>query len=496
MSSICSYSYCHVSYASWRLKAFRLQALEAAAGPFAPFSSRSFTTSSSFQFPKPNPNQKKRRGNPKRERIQELDMLDRLHTEISGFVEELKNKPRTVESSEATAHNEQESAPGQPTQLKDIPPLHERPSQSLPKSPIVTRLAQRGTKSKSRATKLDIDRLKYNPWAQILASPVRMCVATGARIPEKLMGDWGLVQHPETCAFWLTPVDLVQEELKQASAKRIPAPPAERDEGAEGDSDSVPHQTRPNVPSFYMTNTVELIDAVAKLKGDRIPRLVPNNWKVPRGTLSRNARYVFRKDLPVFVLDHTREVVLRWLKKVKALQLAGEISGGLTVLDVGTETIGKDSLQESLRKLGDLEHAAWGAVFISRSTRVQGKNTGTQGKEQARGGDDISPSASLAADPRNKSTLANSSIFPESDSESASVSDSLPKYITLPSTGSMVPVFDLTMLLTEEQLEALCQHAEVFRNPAVFYRPGSRAPVSMISWLWRLKLYMLRQDNL
>ncbi|KGQ01978.1 hypothetical protein PAAG_11151 [Paracoccidioides lutzii Pb01] len=489
MSSICPY--CHVSYVSWRLKTFRRQALEAAAGPFAPFSSRSFTTSSSFQFPKPNPNQKKRRGNPKRERIQELDMLDRLHTQISGFVEELKNKPQTVESSEATAHNEQESAPGQPTRLKDIPPLRARPSQSLPKSPIVTRLAQRGTKSKSRATKLDIDRLKYNPWAQILASPVRMCVATGARIPEKLMGDWGLVQHPETCAFWLTPVDLFRTEFKQASAKRIPAPPAERDEGAEGDS--VPHH---NVPSFHMTNTVELIDAVVKLKGERLPRLVPSNWKVPRGTLSRNAKYVFRKDLPVFVLDRTREVVLRWLKKTKALQLAGEISGDLTVLDVGTEAIGKDSLQESLRKLGGLEHAAWGAVFISRSTREQGKNTGTQGEEQARGGDDISPSTSLAADPRNKSTLANSSIIPESDSESASVSDSLPKYITLPSTGSMVPVFDLTMLLTEEQLDALCQHAEVFRNPAVFYRPGSRAPVSMISWLWRLKLYMLRKDKL
>ncbi|KAG5290046.1 hypothetical protein I7I48_09550 [Histoplasma ohiense] len=88
-------------------------------------------------------------------------------------------------------------------------------------------------------------------------------------------------------------------------------------------------------------------------------------------------------------------------------------------------------------------------------------------------------------------------MFPNSSSvlgvhsESDKASPELPRYIALPATGSLVPVFDLTTLLTKEQVETLRHHADIFQHPAVFYRPGQRATVSIISWLWKLKIYMI-----
>ncbi|PGH31366.1 hypothetical protein GX50_05846 [[Emmonsia] crescens] len=494
MTTKCPYR--HISYASWRLKTFHRLALEATNNIPTRWSSRNFTTSSSFQFPRPNPNQKKRHGNTRRQITQELSKLDSLRTEISGLAQELKSKPPTTQSSDTLTTGEaQESIPELSTQPEDILYSHARLSQSLPKSSIVTRLEQRANKLKPRAGKEDIDRLKYNPWAQILASPVRMCAATGARIPEKLLGDWGLVQHPETRRLWLMPVDLVKEELQRVSMKIIPAPSETCDDVPEEDSIPPPQPPRSSFPSFYMTNNAELLDAISNLKGSQPGRLISNNWKAPKGPLPRKTHYVFRGDMSIYFLARMRERVLAWLKKAKGLRLLGEKLGDWTVLDTGTETIGEEGLRESLRKLGDLEHAAWGAVFISKRAGGEGAVNPPPAKESAVGEDSPQISSTSDVGSTDESTSPDPPSTLEAHSESASASSALPKYVTLPTTGSIVPVFDLTELLTEEQLEILRQHADIFQHPAVFYRPGDRAPVSMISWLWNLKIYMMKYDK-
>ncbi|EER44622.1 conserved hypothetical protein [Histoplasma capsulatum H143] len=481
--------YCHVSYASWRLKAFHLLAVEVTASLPA---QRSFMTSSGCQFPKPNPNQKKRRGNTRRQRIQELSKLETLRTELSVLAEELKSKPQATQSPGASIPSEREnSISNLSRQPEDIPETHTRFSNFLPKSPIVTRLEQRAQKLKQRANEQDIDRLKYNPWAQLLASPVRMCAATGARVPEKLLGSWGLVQHPETQNLWLMPVDLVKEELQRVSLKSVPAASESFDDVFEVDPGLPSPPPRSSFPSFYMTNDEELLGAISKMKWSQPGRLISNNWKVPKGPLPRKMPYVFRKDMPEFFLARLRERVFAWLKKAKRLRPLGEISGCWTVLDTRTDIIGEEGLGESLRKLGGLEHAAWGAVLILR------RAGGVNGLKSSSGegsvvGEDIPkiPSTSIAG-PTDESMFPNSSNVLGVHSESGQTSPELPRYIALPATGSLVPVFDLTTLLTKEQVETLRHHADIFQHPAVFYRPGQRATVSIISWLWKLKIYMM-----
>ncbi|OJD21889.1 hypothetical protein ACJ73_06769 [Blastomyces percursus] len=494
MTTRCPYG--HISYASWRLKAFHRLAIEVSATLPA---RRSFMTSSSCHYPKPNPNQKKRYGNPRRRRMQELSKLESLRAEISGLAKELKSKPLAAQSSSPSTPTEgKESILDLPIQPEDVRHAHAPPSQFLPKSPIVTRLEQRRTRLKPRAGKQDIDRLKYNPWAQILASPVRMCVATGARIPDKLLGDWGLVQHPETKQPWILPVDLVKEELQRVSAKVIPAPSSETRNGIPEEDPVLPPpppRPRSRFRSFHMMSSAEMLDAISKMKGTQPGRLIPSNWKVPKGRLQRKSTYVFRRDMPDYYLARMRERVMAWLKKAKELRPVGEKSGDWTVLDMGMEAIGEEGLKESLRKLGDLEHVAWGAVFISRRAGMEDTGNSPPGEESAAEEDNPNGPSTSEVVSADESMSPEAPIAPEAHSESTKAFLKLPNYIALPAICSIVPVFDLTTLLTEEQLKDLRHHADIFRHPAIFYRPGERAPASMISWLWNLKIYMMKYDR-
>ncbi|PGH14902.1 hypothetical protein AJ79_02765 [Helicocarpus griseus UAMH5409] len=517
MNTTCPYR--HVSYASWRLRVFHRLAIEATG------TSRNFTSSSDIQFPKPNPNQKKRHGNPKLRREQELASLETLYAELSQISEQLKNPPQLSEDSNTKAiHDEEPSGPG------DV-----RPSEPLPKSPIIARLEERASKKhKARADQKDLDRLKYNPWARMLASPVRLCTATGARLPVKTMGEWGLVEHPETQGLFILPTDLMEQELHRAGAEnRTPTAGEEesRKEAAieeersieEGDEtieedgtdfavendikkagvvkaeNSTLVRPRTTFPSFYVANSAELLDAISHFKASsrhktRAALLVPPSWKAPKGSLPWSAKYVWRKDMPVLVLAWLRERVSVRLKRARALYPLGKGLGDWTVLDVGRDgdVVGEEGLRESLKKLGDLEHAEWGAVLVTRRAGGSHARKNAIVEEE----DTLSPSATSEADPKDEvSTPADSPTPPASGSEPSSVSPPhLPEYITLPSTGRLVPVFDLTTLLTGEQLEALRNHADVFQNPAIFLRPGHRAPITIFSQLWYLKNYMANHD--
>lgn len=74
--------------------------------------------------------------------------------------------------------------------------------ESVPPSP--TELSTEYT-PKRRKEEQDHDPLKSNPWAQMLASPLRQCMASRTRLPQDLMVDFGMVEHPTSQQPFIVP---------------------------------------------------------------------------------------------------------------------------------------------------------------------------------------------------------------------------------------------------------------------------------------------------
>ena len=92
-------------------------------------------------------------------------------------------------------------------------------SRRLPVSPLVQAF-ERGKARKSLPKGADEEHLANNPWATMLASPVRLCSATGVRLPADLLVPWGLVKNPATAELYLMPTELA--ELGSLKDKRRP----------------------------------------------------------------------------------------------------------------------------------------------------------------------------------------------------------------------------------------------------------------------------------
>ena len=66
----------------------------------------------------------------------------------------------------------------------------------LPISPLVRRKRVPNPQRKPKPSE-DQRGLNSDPWAQILASPVRHCTGSGARLPIALLTNWGFMRHPD-----------------------------------------------------------------------------------------------------------------------------------------------------------------------------------------------------------------------------------------------------------------------------------------------------------
>ena len=67
---------------------------------------------------------------------------------------------------------------------------------NLPESPVVRRKRVQKLQRKPRPSEAQ-QALMSDPWAQILASPVRHCTGSGARLPIALLTNWGFMRHPD-----------------------------------------------------------------------------------------------------------------------------------------------------------------------------------------------------------------------------------------------------------------------------------------------------------
>lgn len=68
-----------------------------------------------------------------------------------------------------------------------------------------------------------------------------------------------------------------------------------------------------------------------------------------------------------------------------------------------------------------------------------------------------------------------------------------PDYVTLPQVQSKVPVFDLSILLSESDMEALGAYDQHFQSTALFLRPDDMTSVDAVLALWKLKGF-IRHD--
>ncbi|OAP56756.1 hypothetical protein AYL99_08868 [Fonsecaea erecta] len=97
-----------------------------------------------------------------------------------------------------------------------------RPERETPpalQSPIIARVARARRQREERKEHPSYRRikgLKNNPWAEILASPLRACQGSGARQPSDLLLDFGYVKNQRDGKIYLMPADLADVDALEA----------------------------------------------------------------------------------------------------------------------------------------------------------------------------------------------------------------------------------------------------------------------------------------
>ncbi|KAL4926967.1 uncharacterized protein BDV17DRAFT_268363 [Aspergillus undulatus] len=351
-------------------------------------------------------------------------------------------------------------------------------SQRLPQSPLITDphpgrdLRHR---KKRRPTSNDLADLSNNPWAMALASPIRMCNWTNSRLPKAFLTDWGLVEEPVAAAessngqnpspeasvsqkankdkgkdnkLWVLPVGLLKDDLVN---------PAHNAKGKR-DGRSV---TTANV-KIRMIDRLPLLQHVTNATDNKRERryssvlmpVIPLRWKSPQGPMTGRDmdRMVWRGDMPDFVLGMKRRNALEMLKRVS------------------------DTFKSQ---------KTWSKVWMSFDARKPHSETAllegliTEGKARNRTIDRMETGAFIVFgnDSRNCSGA------------NAGEATTLSELVTLPASGRKVPVFDLTRLFSQAELEELRAYHTRFRKFAAFLTPSNKVMANAILELWSLQGY-------
>ncbi|MCJ1382797.1 hypothetical protein MMC17_005910 [Xylographa soralifera] len=223
--------------------------------------------------------------------------------------------------------------------------------ESLPLSPLMhpqlLAARRRHTKAKPLPSK-DLTQfqslLEKNPYAKILASPVRSCILTGVRLPCSLFLPLTIQNHPRTRKPWLVPQGLGYLAVPGTGSETTPPMPPRSYRNAVnpthsdlGSHTSIKQQTAsppskptpirsvhsfvPSSPSptllpsvsstAYITTQLSALDHIAASKPRFLHRILPFRWKTHLGTSLQST--VCRDDLSDFVLSRLRERLIQRL---------------------------------------------------------------------------------------------------------------------------------------------------------------------------------------
>ncbi|KAE8321744.1 hypothetical protein BDV39DRAFT_210441 [Aspergillus sergii] len=365
-------------------------------------------------------------------------------------------------------HLEYPKEPGQHDDMESTASEAEEPrfSESLPQSPLMKTVHPNlEKKHKKRPAKPeDLEDLRRNPWAMALATPPRMCSATGTRTPRAFLSDWGMLKRPGSGGLWFMPLGLLRDEVAAAAAK----------------NKSLRHGDPKALPVAFMDKSIRhlairLVDRLPLLKrmnsllashvyGTRSPvaRLLPYRWKHPHGpfTIKEEKQIIWREDMPDFVLSRMRADVVKKLKKAcnkyKRLDATNRV---WTAIDLNEYS--EAAILEELKRVKPFTRMECGAVLVM-------------------------------------GTLINSqtgAIEPVSqDKATFNAVGTLPEYLALPHLPSKVPVFELAQLFSEKELEEIRGYDSRFQSPALYFRPNDTITVNAMLSLWKLKGF-LRHDS-
>ncbi|KAL4775175.1 hypothetical protein BDW60DRAFT_204445 [Aspergillus nidulans var. acristatus] len=353
-----------------------------------------------------------------------------------------------------------------------------RLSQVLPQSPLITN-PNPGRALRHRKKRLptpdDFSEISHNPWAVALASPVRMCNVTGTRMPRALLTEWGLVEEPaRESTPEPDPISAPASDSNSESNTQVHTPRPKRLEKKVKDNklwilplsllkdDVVKKEGKDNRPHLkfrmldrnYILQTITNADGRKTKQKNFIVNLVPHRWKPPLGPLNaeHQKRLAWRADMPVFVLGVKRREALKQLKHVS------------DVLDSKNKS-----------------HARWMSFDVQKpysgETLVEGLMTeGLAGKEVPHGlesgvflvlGDGSGSGAGDAYEP---------AYFPE--------------FVALPGSGRKVPIFDLTRLLSQAELEEIRAYHSRFQKFGAFFKPSRQFCIDAVLALWNLEGYV------
>ncbi|KAE8382807.1 hypothetical protein BDV26DRAFT_209518 [Aspergillus bertholletiae] len=372
----------------------------------------------------------------------------------------------TTPNESPSQHHRYPKEPGQYDDVESSETDEPRPSQSLPQSPFMKTVHPNlGKKVQKRTAKPeDLEDLRRNPWAMALASPPRMCSATGTRIPRAFLGDWGMLQRPGSEGLWFMPVGLLEDELTASAAKN--------------ESQPAPNATSKSVPGgdknirHLVIRLVDRLPLLRKLNaalashvfGTRSPvaRLLPYRWKHPHGpfTVREEKQIIWREDMPDFVLSKMRAGVVKQLKqacdKYKRLDVSNRV---WTVIDLNEYS--EAAILEELQGVKPFTRMECGAV-LTMGTLINSQTGAVESISQS------------------EATL--------------NPVGTLPEYVTLPHLPSKVPVLELAQLFSEKELAEIRGYDSRFRSPALYFRPNDKITVNAMLALWKLKGF-LRHDS-
>lgn len=345
-----------------------------------------------------------------------------------------------------------------------------RPSQKLPQSPILTHLRQGKKHRKRQPTQEDLEPLANNPWAVALASPVRQCTVTGARLPRDLLGEWGLVPRPGTESTYMLPVGTLKDYLRgniPSISRSTPATEVTEQGGSDEDkklsgqpplSDApVPARTPRRPLVFRMSDHYLIYEVLSKRltkKSGAVPmatRLLSFRWRHPQGpmTLRDEKNVVWRKDMPGYLLERMRDDVVKKFENLyRSYPTLGAKDGVWNVLDHDGPP--DSTAADAEERLQSVDRAECGAVLSQ-----------------------LPPGA-----------LQSQEELPYGNETEGSV-------WMLPGTDKYVPNLNLSVLLgshlTRLREGVAAQH---FQNPYLFFRPDDKDGVEALLALCKLQNYI------
>ena len=244
--------------------------------------------------------------------------------------------------------------------------------------------------------------------------------------------------------LWLMPVGLLKEELslrktKEAQQARQTTAPSHDNQALHSLKlriiDRLPLLKHLNTPFARATGGKKLA----------ISKLIPHRWKPPFGpmTVREERMMVWRQDMPGFVLGQMRKDVMRKLKRAIHADQEGDTTRRVWSVVEVTGQSGED-LTAALNNVEPIEGMGSGAVLV----------LGRQ-----------------ADAPR------------------------FPSYVTLPQVQSKVPVFDLSVLMSDGDLEQLRDLDSRFQSTALFLKPDDSVTVDALLALWKLQGFVRHDEQ-